>query len=107
MIAQFAVSIKGHVLCRALTFIFPPEKRSTGVGLRPTDSLHLTYNKRAESCYSSVMDDKADWSRNKMVLFGPDSTFQRWPMRVSLITIQASSKHVLPKRGFFSQAATH
>lgn len=53
------------------------------------------------------MKDKADWSTNKMVVLRPNSTFQKWLVQVGLITIQASSDHVLPKTGLYPQAATH
>lgn len=112
VIALYGISITRPVLCRIFLvclffFVFLPRKISTGLGFRPTDSWHLPYNIRAEPCYLSDMKDKADWSRNKMVLLCPNLTCQRWHVQVGLITIQASSNHVLPKPGLYSQAATH
>lgn len=79
VIAQYGISIKGHVLCRLLIFFF--QKKI----FRPTDSLRLPHNKRAESCYLSVMKDKADWSRNKMVLLHPSQPFKGDSCRSALL----------------------
>lgn len=98
---------QGTCSLQALDFFFFFRKRSTGLGFRPTDSLHLPESCLAESSSLSVMKDKADWSKKKMVLLSPNSTFQRWLVQVGLITIQASSSHVPPKPGLYSHAATH